>query len=515
MNRLTQLPIVLLFAAILCTAMVGIGVFGRRAKSGSRSARIVPIVAGVLGLLVVAYVAPDYLRLGGGGWVLIAVVISSFLGSVVGAILAVRGWRGQRVGDHPHCRECGFDLFGRAEGTSVCVECGTFVTDQKSIEIGVRRRRLGLFVSGTALLLAILGTWARLGSTVIENYRARGVAYYMPLSRLARDYGRSPGGELATLEVDRRLTNGEFDHADFESFAEWVLEDSDPSADHPRRYVYTKLAFAGWARGQLSESTMRRLVRKAAEFRVRAPAFVKADDVLIDPWCLLNDFVLRPVNLSLAVEYRDGQLLVGDRRLPWEYRRLSNEGFSHSTRITPTYTRAILPEWAMPSSAVETLVTWKAKATVKITGPMCVPIEEEVDATAAAMTMIVSDEQFVRPDTSGRHPPFEASADVNVREELTGRYSVRVAIRTRVDLAFIGDLYIRKGEEETLLGPVQFAFGGNETRFDEQDTFPEGPFSLVLKPVPSRGMDGLDRTPTYQRTIVIESPTVTGILRPK
>ena len=42
----------------------------------------------------------------------IAVLILPALLLVAGIVLTVRGLRGRRVDDHPHCRKCGFDLIG-------------------------------------------------------------------------------------------------------------------------------------------------------------------------------------------------------------------------------------------------------------------------------------------------------------------------------------------------------------------------------------------------------------------
>jgi cytochrome c-type biogenesis protein CcmH/NrfF len=37
---------------------------------------------------------------------------------LLGVLLVVRGMRGRAVDDHPICRRCGFDLFGRPEGSA-------------------------------------------------------------------------------------------------------------------------------------------------------------------------------------------------------------------------------------------------------------------------------------------------------------------------------------------------------------------------------------------------------------
>src|SRR4051812_3856137 len=75
------------------------------------------------------------------------------------------GLRGRRVGDHPFCRKCGFDLFGRPEGSTACAECGADLAGRRAMVIGVRRRRRGMLVGGVTLLIpallvgGVLGWW--------------------------------------------------------------------------------------------------------------------------------------------------------------------------------------------------------------------------------------------------------------------------------------------------------------------------------------------------------------------
>src|SRR5438046_2585899 len=82
------------------------------------------------------------------------------IGLVAGVIVVRSGWRGQRVGDHPSCRRCGFDLSGRSSGTNVCGECGANLTRRRAVAIGVREPRPGLTALGALILLPALGTLA-------------------------------------------------------------------------------------------------------------------------------------------------------------------------------------------------------------------------------------------------------------------------------------------------------------------------------------------------------------------
>lgn len=75
-------------------------------------------------------------------------------GLIVGLIITIVALRGRRVGDHPHCRRCGFDLFGLPPNNAHCPECGANVTTPKSVRIGERRVRRRLLAFGILCTLA-------------------------------------------------------------------------------------------------------------------------------------------------------------------------------------------------------------------------------------------------------------------------------------------------------------------------------------------------------------------------
>src|SRR3954471_21620248 len=78
--------------------------------------------------------------------------------------LAVWAWRGRRVDDHPVCRKCGFDLFGRPAGAAaVCAECGADLSRRRAMRVGNRVRRRRLMALAIPLLLAAGGWLGLLG----------------------------------------------------------------------------------------------------------------------------------------------------------------------------------------------------------------------------------------------------------------------------------------------------------------------------------------------------------------
>jgi len=91
----------------------------------------------------------------------IAIVVIAVGG--VGIALLWVGLRGRRVGDHPFCRTCGFDLFGRPEGSTACAECGAELRGARAMIVGVRPRRRKRVVAGVALLVPALVVGGVLG----------------------------------------------------------------------------------------------------------------------------------------------------------------------------------------------------------------------------------------------------------------------------------------------------------------------------------------------------------------
>lgn len=120
------------------------------------------------------------------------------------ALLAI-ALRGRRVSDHPVCRRCGFDLFGKPETSTRCGECGADLNRRRAVLRGPRRRRGGL--AGLSLILmAIAG--AKLGADAYRVSREQNWARYKPTSWLARA-AESPADpklrDESRAEILRRL----------------------------------------------------------------------------------------------------------------------------------------------------------------------------------------------------------------------------------------------------------------------------------------------------------------------
>lgn len=94
--------------------------------------------------------------------VLTLIVLATCL--IVGVVLLALGLRGRRIGEHPHCPRCNFDLHGVvdvAPGGALpqqrvqCTDCGK-VFARSSLRRGERRRRRRLLVAGATMLVIAL-----------------------------------------------------------------------------------------------------------------------------------------------------------------------------------------------------------------------------------------------------------------------------------------------------------------------------------------------------------------------
>src|SRR5687768_12730172 len=131
---------------------------------------------------------------------LFAVLTAAAVLGGVGAILLVVGLVGRRVGDHPHCRRCGFDLFG-SPGAAVCGECGGDLKGRRAVRVGQRRKRGGTLAAGLLLLAP-----AALLASVIAWGTMRDVKWveYAPAWWLVRDI-RSDDAERYGPALDELL----------------------------------------------------------------------------------------------------------------------------------------------------------------------------------------------------------------------------------------------------------------------------------------------------------------------
>ncbi|MCW5776027.1 MAG: hypothetical protein KIS87_06285 [Phycisphaeraceae bacterium] len=124
---------------------------------------------------------------------------------LVGGLGAVAlGLRGRRVGDAPHCRECGFDLSGIVDRAGKCPECGRSLAEGRAVVAGARRRPR-LAAAGAAAIVVGLAVGALAVSAANPSWNSVKPARLLlfEASRL-----RGPAADAAAAELAKRLRAG-------------------------------------------------------------------------------------------------------------------------------------------------------------------------------------------------------------------------------------------------------------------------------------------------------------------
>lgn len=184
---------------------------------------------------------------------------------LLGLWLAIRGWRGRRIDDHPLCRRCGYDLIasglGVEGGATKCPECGRDVTAAGSVRIGHRRTSKFALTLGILLLLVGLGGGGGLGYV-----QARGVNWnpYKPLWLLKREACGSNGtsAQLAVREILGRAQANRLSQSQIDSIvSEALLAQPNPNV---KWYTWWGDAIElAWQAGKVSDATIIQYAKNA------------------------------------------------------------------------------------------------------------------------------------------------------------------------------------------------------------------------------------------------------------
>jgi hypothetical protein len=128
------------------------------------------------------------------------------VGFVAACYAIVAGLHGRRIGDHPHCRRCGYDLFGAPAERKLCPECGGQLGEQ-NVVIGQRVRRPKHLWVGCCLLLFTL---PMLLAVIAGSLGTLDLNQYKPLWWLKLDvrHNRATVASGAMREILNRASAG-------------------------------------------------------------------------------------------------------------------------------------------------------------------------------------------------------------------------------------------------------------------------------------------------------------------
>ncbi|HEX2973467.1 MAG TPA: hypothetical protein VHP11_14125 [Tepidisphaeraceae bacterium] len=150
----------------------------------------------------------------------VGVAVSIALG-IAGIVLLWIGMRGKRIGEHPICQRCGFDLFGLPPGVTHCSECGSDVTPRGAVQIGHRVRRKACLTGGLAILLP-LALW--IGVSAWVTTRNIDLNPYKPVWWLLNDTTDTKIRDLALAELANRLRNNQLTSTQIQQLIDRALQ---------------------------------------------------------------------------------------------------------------------------------------------------------------------------------------------------------------------------------------------------------------------------------------------------
>jgi hypothetical protein len=185
----------------------------------------------------------------------------AIIAGCIGALLLFLGLRGRRVGDHPFCRTCGFDLFGKPDDSEICPECGARLLGPRSQVIGVRHRRRWAIASGSFILLPLCGfagvfAWGRYNGVDWQKHK--------PLWYLSREAGGSdiPTRDAAIAEIATRYAGGKLPRPQVASVLSQALA-AQADASRPWAAAWGDLIESAHAAGDLSAADWKRYAEQA------------------------------------------------------------------------------------------------------------------------------------------------------------------------------------------------------------------------------------------------------------
>ena len=185
--------------------------------------------------------------------------------AVCAASVLVWAWTSGRVGDHPYCRRCGFDLFGRTLlAKPACPECGAALARRRAVVVGKRAVRPQASKVATAVLFMSLGGmalswWSRVGAAAWARHKP--IDWVLRDTESASPQTRDP----ALAELARRLQASEIPPAQETVLIERALK---YQADWKRPWApgWGALVESGWAVGKVTRAQWQRYQTHSVTF---------------------------------------------------------------------------------------------------------------------------------------------------------------------------------------------------------------------------------------------------------
>jgi hypothetical protein len=438
------------------------------------------------------------------------IALPALLLAASAAALAI-ALRGRRVDDHPVCRQCGFDLFGKPQGATVCSECGADLTRDGAVRIGRREKRRRLIGFALPVLLVCVAWFALLGWGA-----ARGTDWnkHKPVWWLIRDARTADDAtrDGALRELTDRIANGKLTRQRIDALVDLALEvQADPA--RPWATGWGDAIGAAHDAGKLAPEKWRRYARQGVGVKLRTRGTLRRGDPLV--------FALDPDARRLsprhwfAIEYGTEFLRIGEtpvtrqRDQVMRIRMKGGETYHTGTRLMPADPAAIA---ALPDGPHTLRTTLHLLVTEP--GAAAPLVDEDVEVTAP-LTIVPAGTRTLTVRTD---PQLKAAVDnafsVELRvNETAGIEALVVATQPPVATAF--RVFARRGGREWEIGKVSFP-AGRTSRYltgrplsEIPDFDPQGgPVDVVLKPSVDVTVTTLDLTEIWGGEVVLKDVPV-------
>jgi hypothetical protein len=473
--------LVWLVVRVVITAGVSVSVLAwaitRRRSDGTRRRPLV--VAGTLGMIGAALsglllgVDPQ----GDGNRMMLALCL---LATLAGVILAAVGARGRRVGDHLHCRACGFDLFGKPESSTRCSECGSDLDARRAVVVGVRRRILWLVFLGLFLLTSGTGVALPFARQLPwyawhEDMRLKFYAF-VPIEQVVDDFVGAPGnsmkGRLAARRVDRAMGDPALRPKVFRLLFDRLMINPQLGSSHPflpSGLLWMSLETGSTDLSLLSDDEVRQLVRAGVTAYSDVPRRIAHGYPL---YVNLYHTLLTVPRARIASTVRTtvaGQMVDSTTPLAWE----PYSFFVDTRSIWPSISRGVVD------------LQIDADLTVELDCGGGRVVSETI-RHARTFYVEVVDAQHVIPQMV---PPTAKDLDVRwsawVSEQPGRDPRVNFHASEQLSQRLTGWVALKTAEALIPIGFVEFAAPWDDMKvYIPTDQLPVGKFDLVFKPDP-------------------------------
>lgn len=452
----------------------------------------------------------------------VVIVLVLMVGTLVcGVVVLMRGIRGRRKGDRPHCVKCEFDLSGlldrgsEGRGVEKCPECGSDLRRPRAVGVGVRQPRR------RAVVLGLIGTLAPIALLLLGGYTVLTgpgrIKWYPEWLLLRQVDSPSPVSQSRAIdEIIARMRSGDFDGEQVSLLVDRALK-----AQADRKVVWNSrwgdLVYAAEGVGHLSDGQRQRFVEQIFEFELEVRKKVAVDR----PLC-------SRVNL-IGCRGATSAMYVVDLTEMW----FEIEGEPSGQELEPrTYYLFTGHDWDFypesiplpPSSAGKVVVCkgdWRVKVSDRRTGSIAGSFDvvraRAVNVLPPGVSTVEHEEYGISPEEMVKAFSVTTGGGVSLVKDDSGETFINmIIVADKPAVGCVFDVVIRDGETgQSWTGdrPVSFVAGTKGTGISTGTHVPGfagKSVDIVLRSAPDAAEMTVEQEKIWKGEIVFEDVPVQG-----